>query len=70
MTPSLESQPPNAKETADFLRSKLKPELQKVEVMVICGSGLSGLANLVEAESKVVIPYEVRNRKGIGWRRI
>jgi purine nucleoside phosphorylase len=60
MSPS--EKPEDPRVTAEFLKNKLSPELQKVEILVICGSGLSGLANLVEPDSKVVIPYEVRFR--------
>jgi hypothetical protein len=65
MSPS--EKPADPRVTAEFLKNKLSPELQKVEILVICGSGLSGLANLVEPESKVVIPYEVRFRV---WKRV
>jgi purine-nucleoside phosphorylase len=43
--------------TADFLRRDLPAQLQRPVVAVVCGSGLGGLADEVEAEPKVVVPY-------------
>jgi purine-nucleoside phosphorylase len=43
--------------TAEFLRRDLPAHLQHPKVAVVCGSGLGGLADEVEADSKVEIPY-------------
>ena len=43
--------------TTDFLRRDLPPQLQHPKVAVVCGSGLGGLVDEVEAEPKVVVPY-------------
>lgn len=46
-----------ASETADYVRSKLPESLQKPKVAIVCGSGLGGLVDTVEAESKVELAY-------------
>ncbi|KAF1948726.1 hypothetical protein CC80DRAFT_498020 [Byssothecium circinans] len=46
-----------ALETAAFVRSKLPEELQKPKVAIVCGSGLGGLVNTIEAEPKVELAY-------------
>lgn len=46
-----------ATETAEFLRKSLPNELQYPKVAIVCGSGLGGLANTVNAEPRVERPY-------------
>ena len=43
--------------TADFLRRDLPAQLQRPKVAVICGSGLGGLAEEIEADPRVDVPY-------------
>jgi purine-nucleoside phosphorylase len=43
--------------TANFLRRDLPLQLQYPKVAIVCGSGLGDLANEVEDEPKVVVPY-------------
>ncbi|KAJ3196951.1 ATP-dependent RNA helicase ddx54 [Irineochytrium annulatum] len=45
------------KETADFLRAKLPEKLKTLEVGIICGSGLGGLAETLE-EPRFEIAYK------------
>jgi hypothetical protein len=46
-----------ATETAQYVRSKLPAELQNPKVAIVCGSGLGGLAETIEAEPKVELSY-------------
>jgi purine-nucleoside phosphorylase len=46
-----------ATETANYVRSQLPESLQKPQVAIVCGSGLGGLADTIEAEPKVELPY-------------
>lgn len=46
-----------ATETAAYVRSKLPSALQNPKVAIVCGSGLGGLADTIDAESKVELPY-------------
>jgi len=43
--------------TADFLRRDLPPQLHHPKVAVVCGSGLGGLADEIEAIPRVDVPY-------------
>lgn len=47
-----------ATETTVYLRSQLPEVLQKPKVAIVCGSGLGGLADTIEDEPKVELPYE------------
>ncbi|KAF2639088.1 hypothetical protein P280DRAFT_528613 [Massarina eburnea CBS 473.64] len=47
-----------ASETAAFVRSKLPQELQNPHVAIVCGSGLGGLVDTIEAEPKVELDYK------------
>lgn len=47
-----------ASETAQHVLSKLPDTLQKPKVAIVCGSGLGGLADTIEAGPKVELPYE------------
>lgn len=53
--------PPNAyvraNETANYVRSQLPESLQKPQVAIVCGSGLGGLADTIDAEPKVELAY-------------
>ena len=46
-----------ATETAAHIVSKLPESLQKPRVAIVCGSGLGGLADTIEAEPKVELAY-------------
>ncbi|KAF2679016.1 hypothetical protein K458DRAFT_422676 [Lentithecium fluviatile CBS 122367] len=46
-----------ASETAAYVRSKLPEVLQKPKVAIVCGSGLGGLVDTIEAEPKVELAY-------------
>lgn len=46
-----------ALETADYVRSKLPEALQKPRVAIVCGSGLGGLVDTIDAEPKVELAY-------------
>lgn len=46
-----------AREAASFLKSRLPADLQKPQAAVVCGSGLSGLANTVEAEPRAEFDF-------------
>jgi purine-nucleoside phosphorylase len=46
-----------ATETAAHVRSQLPPALQNPKVAIVCGSGLGGLADTIEAEPKVELKY-------------
>jgi hypothetical protein len=46
-----------ATETAIYVRSMLPEVLQKPKVAIVCGSGLGGLADTIENDPKVEIPY-------------
>ncbi|PVI02711.1 inosine guanosine and [Periconia macrospinosa] len=46
-----------AAETANYVRSKLPESLQIPKVAIVCGSGLGGLAETVEPETKVQLAY-------------
>jgi purine-nucleoside phosphorylase len=46
-----------ASETADYVRSKLPEALQKPKVAIVCGSGLGGLVDTIDADSKVELAY-------------
>lgn len=46
-----------ATETALYVRSMLPEALQKPRVAIVCGSGLGGLADTIENDPKVEIPY-------------
>jgi len=45
-------------EATDFIRSKLPALLQSPGFAIICGSGLGGLADTLEKESRVDIAYD------------
>lgn len=46
-----------ATQTADYVRSQLPIELQNPKVAMVCGSGLGGLADTIEASPKVELTY-------------
>lgn len=46
-----------ATETAKYVRSKLPEALQNPKVAIVCGSGLGGLADTIDADSKVELAY-------------
>lgn len=46
-----------ASETAAYVRSKLPEGLQKPKVAIVCGSGLGGLVETIEAEPRVELAY-------------
>ena len=46
-----------AHEAVELLKSQLPEGLQKPKVAVVCGSGLSGLADTVQAEPRVEYDY-------------
>jgi purine-nucleoside phosphorylase len=46
-----------AAETAQHVRSQLPAALQNPKVAIVCGSGLGGLADTIEAEPKVELAY-------------
>lgn len=46
-----------AHEAVDFLNSRVPEGLQKPKVAVVCGSGLSGLADTVQAHPRVEYNY-------------
>jgi purine nucleoside phosphorylase len=47
-----------ASEAAESIRKHLKSDLANPNIAVICGSGLGGLADSVDTEDKVEIPYK------------
>lgn len=46
-----------ATETAQYVCSQLPEALQNPKVAIVCGSGLGGLADTIEAEPKVELAY-------------
>ena len=46
-----------ATETAKYVRSQLPEGLQNPKVVIVCGSGLGGLAETIEPEPKVELAY-------------
>lgn len=46
-----------ATETVKYLRAQLPEALQNPKVAIVCGSGLGGLADTIEPEPKVELPY-------------
>jgi len=44
--------------TVETLRKGLPKELQNPKVAIVCGSGLGGLADTVDASPKAEIPYD------------
>lgn len=46
-----------ASETAAYVRSQLPESLQNPKIAIVCGSGLGGLAETIEAEPKVQLAY-------------
>lgn len=46
-----------ATETALYVRSMLPEALQNPKVAIVCGSGLGGLADTIESDPKVELPY-------------
>jgi purine-nucleoside phosphorylase len=43
--------------TAEFIRSQVPEQLKYPKIGIICGSGLGGLADTIDAGFKVEIPY-------------
>lgn len=43
--------------TAHYVRAQLPPSLQTPKVAIVCGSGLGGLAETIESDSKVELAY-------------
>ena len=46
-----------ATETANYVRQQLPEALQHPKVAIVCGSGLGGLADTIEAEPKIALDY-------------
>ena len=46
-----------ATETAKYVQSQLPESLQHPKVAIVCGSGLGGLADTIEAEPKIALDY-------------
>lgn len=46
-----------ANEAVSYLRTKLPETLQKPQVAIVCGSGLGGLADTIQPESRVEFDY-------------
>jgi purine-nucleoside phosphorylase len=46
-----------ASATATYIRDQLPAELQHPKVAIVCGSGLGGLVETIEAEPKVELAY-------------
>ena len=46
-----------ATETADYVRQQLPESLKYPKVAIVCGSGLGGLADTIEAEPKIALDY-------------
>jgi len=46
-----------AMQTAMYVRQQLPEALQYPKVAIVCGSGLGGLADTIEAEPKVELAY-------------
>lgn len=46
-----------ATETADYVRQQLPESLKHPKVAIVCGSGLGGLADTIEAEPKIALDY-------------
>jgi purine-nucleoside phosphorylase len=46
-----------ASETAAYVRSKLPSALQNPKIAIVCGSGLGGLADTIDAEPKIELAY-------------
>ena len=42
----------------DFIQSQLHPNLHKPSIGIICGSGLGGLADIIERQSSCELKYE------------
>lgn len=47
-----------ATETVEVLRLKLPPELSRPQIAIVCGSGLGGLANVVNEEPSKTYEYK------------
>lgn len=47
-----------ATDAANFIRKRLPDALQKPKVAIVCGTGLGGLVDAVEAEPKVELGYD------------
>jgi len=43
--------------TADTIRAYLPESLKSPKIAIICGSGLGGLANTIDPEPRVELPY-------------
>lgn len=46
-----------ATETAAYVRNQLPEALQNPKVAIVCGSGLGGLADTIDPETKVELAY-------------
>lgn len=46
-----------AAKTAAYVRSQLPESLQRPKVAIVCGSGLGGLVDTIDAEPKVELAY-------------
>lgn len=46
-----------AQESASFIRSKFPEGFTRPTVAIICGTGLGGISNIIESETKVEISY-------------
>lgn len=46
-----------ANEAVSYLRTKLPEILQQPQVAIVCGSGLGGLADTIQPESRIEFEY-------------
>lgn len=46
-----------ASEAAGFIKSKLPDHLQRPRIAIVCGSGLGGIAGIIDQDDKAEIEY-------------
>jgi purine-nucleoside phosphorylase len=60
-TPTMASMPSSsyvaAEQAADYITSHLPKTIPRPQIVIICGSGLSGLVSTFHAEPQLCIPY-------------